>query len=125
MAKIVLSLASVFGALSVMIGAFGAHGLNNHLNKIGRNETFETAVKYQFYHTFLLLALGMLLLKFDQKIFLTSAWITTAGILVFSGSLYILCLTNVPKWGAVTPIGGLLLITGWILLFIGVIRNLP
>lgn len=114
---------SVLGALSVMIGAFGAHALKNTLTANGRLETFETAVKYQFYHVFALLILGLLLSRVDHKLLHYAGYSFIVGIIIFSGSLYILCLTNMGKWGAVTPIGGLFFIIGWILLFLGVLKS--
>jgi len=123
MQKIFLLAGSLFGALSVMIGAFGAHKLKNYLLNIGRMDVFETAVKYQFYHTFALLAVGLLLFKAEDKLLNYAGWCFIAGILVFSGSLYILCLTNVGKWGAVTPIGGTFFIAGWILMFLSIYKN--
>ncbi|MBX9851929.1 MAG: DUF423 domain-containing protein [Cytophagaceae bacterium] len=122
MQKLFLIISAVLGALSVMIGAFGAHKLKDHLAKIGRSDVFETAVKYQFYHTFALLALGLLLFKFQHKLLDYAGWCFIGGVIIFSGSLYILCLTNVGKWGAVTPIGGLLLIIGWVLMAWGIAK---
>lgn len=123
MQKLFLMIGSILGALSVMIGAFGAHALKNTLTSNGRLETFETAVKYQFYHVFALLIVGMLLSRIDHKLLHYSGYAFIVGIIIFSGSLYILCLTNVGKWGAVTPIGGLFLIIGWLLLFVGIFKN--
>lgn len=123
MQKLFLMIGSILGALSVMIGAFGAHALRNTLTSNGRLETFETAVKYQFYHVFALLIVGMLLSRIDHKLLHYSGYAFIVGIIIFSGSLYILCLTNVGKWGAVTPIGGLFLIIGWLLLFVGIFKN--
>lgn len=120
MQKIFLMTGSTFGALSVIIGAFGAHALKATLEASGRLETFETAVKYQFYHVFALLFLGLLMARFEHKLLNYAGYSFIIGIIIFSGSLYVLCLTNVGKWGAVTPIGGLFLIAGWVLLFIGI-----
>lgn len=123
MQKIFLLAGSALGALSVMIGAFGAHALKSMLENTGRLETFETAVKYQFYHVLALLILGLLITKFDHRLMHYAGYSFIIGIVIFSGSLYILCLSNVGKWGAVTPIGGLFLIAGWILLFLGVWKS--
>ncbi len=115
MYKLFLLIGTTASALSVAIGAFGAHALKNLLQANGRGDVFETAVKYQFYHSLALLFVGVLLLvKGDNKMLEWTGWAFTAGIIVFSGSLYILALTNVSKWGAVTPIGGTLFIAGWI-----------
>ncbi len=118
--KLFLIIATILGALSVGIGAFGAHALKATLTANNRLDVFETAVKYQFYHTLALFFTGMLLLKYQSRYFEYAGWSFIAGIAVFSGSLYILSMTNVGKWGAVTPLGGLAFISGWILLTIGI-----
>lgn len=115
---------AVLGALGVMIGAFGAHALSNMLQETGRTATFETAVKYQMYHVLALLATGLLLDRYASKWFEYAGWSYIAGIIIFSGSLYILCLSNVSKWGAVTPFGGLALIIGWAFLLLGIIKSM-
>lgn len=120
MQKFFLWVAAAQGGLAVMIGAFGAHALKNYLIQIGRVDVFETAVKYQFYHTFALLAVGILQLIKYNKFLDYSGYSFLVGSVIFSGSLYVLCITNVAKWGAVTPIGGVVLIAGWALLAVGV-----
>ena len=120
-ARIILQLAALLGALGVAIGAFGAHGLRKMLEETGRFDTFETAVRYQFYHTLALLAVGILLaLRPDIRGLSLTAWLFLGGILLFSGSLYTLCFTGITKMGAVAPIGGLLLIAGWLRLLLAV-----
>ncbi len=121
--KIVLLTAAILGGLSVGIGAFGAHALHATLEAGGRLETFETAVKYQFYHTLALLAIGILMYHLPNKQLGYAAVSMVVGIVVFSGSLYVLCLTGVRWWGAVTPLGGVALIVGWGLLFWGIYRG--
>ena len=111
------------GGLSVGIGAFGAHALRATLEAGGRLETFETAVKYQFYHTLALLAIGILMYHLPNKQLGYAAISMVVGIVIFSGSLYVLCLTGVRWWGAVTPLGGVALIVGWGLLFLGIYRG--
>ena len=123
-AKSVLILAGILGAISVGIGAFGAHGLKDLLETNGKVDTFETAVKYQFYHTLALLLLGILMLNFQQSYLTYSAYAFTGGIVVFSGSLYVLSLTNISWLGAITPIGGLGFILGWVFLVLGVSKGL-
>jgi len=123
MNKLFLVIGSITGALSVMIGAFGAHALKQRLEATGRSAVFETAVKYQFYHALALVLLGILILKMENNRMLDYAgYAFTAGIIIFSGSLYLVCLTNVGKWGAVTPFGGLALIAGWALMLIGILK---
>jgi uncharacterized membrane protein YgdD (TMEM256/DUF423 family) len=82
------------------------------LTASGRLDTYELAVRYQFYHTLALLAIGLLMEK--NPALKTSAILILSGTVVFSGSLYTLALANRPIWGAVTPVGGLLLILGWL-----------
>ncbi len=122
MQKIILLSASALGAISVMIGAFGTHALKASLEASGRLETFETAVKYQFYHTLALLAIGLLMYKLNDKLLDYAGLSMIGGVLIFSGSLYILCMSGIRWLGAITPIGGLLMIVGWILLFWAVAR---
>lgn len=123
-AKTVLIIAGILGALSVGIGAFGAHALQDTLTANGRLDTFETAVKYQFYHTLALLLLGILMLNFDQSYLNYAAYAFVAGTVIFSGSLYTLSLTNMTWLGAITPIGGLGFILGWVFLVLGVSKGL-
>ena len=123
-ASSILKTAAIFGILSVGIGAFGAHGLKPMLLESGRLETFETAVKYQFYHTLALFGLGLLaLIRPNWKGISLSFWGFTSGILIFSGSLYVLCLVGITWMGAITPIGGVAFILGWIGLAIGAFQS--
>ena len=109
----VLLAGAVLGLLGVALGAFGAHALKPFLLESGRLDTFETAVKYQFYHALALMIISVLMLVKNPRILKIAASLMLAGVTIFSGSLYILCLTNVGAWGAVTPIGGVLMIAGW------------
>jgi uncharacterized membrane protein YgdD (TMEM256/DUF423 family) len=113
-----IKIAAIFGALAVAIGAFGAHALKPILLESGRLDTFETAVKYQFYHTFALLFIGILRMKIESKNLVWASNAMIIGIIIFSGSLYVLCLTGLSFLGAITPIGGLLFIVGWILILV-------
>ncbi|HWA33790.1 MAG TPA: DUF423 domain-containing protein [Cyclobacteriaceae bacterium] len=112
--RIILVIASILGFFAVAIGAFGAHALKATLEANGRAETFELGTRYQFYHALALLVAGILAEKFPGMS--TAAILFAAGTIVFSGSLYILSLTGQTMWGAVTPIGGLLLLGGWALM---------
>ncbi|MBP7080260.1 MAG: DUF423 domain-containing protein [Rhodocyclaceae bacterium] len=110
--RTILIAATLMGALAVCLGAFAAHALKATLVANGRLDTFELAVRYQFYHTAALLAVGILYEKFPR---LGSAAIFfILGTLIFSGSLYMLSLSSQTFWGAVTPFGGAALITGWL-----------
>ncbi len=124
MQKLFLILGSAFGGLAVMIGAFGAHALKQILETSDRTETFETAVKYQFYHALALIFLGIIMFNLKHSIFNYAGYSFILGTIIFSRSLYILCLTGITKFGMVTPIGGLFLIAGWIFLFLGIVKTL-
>lgn len=117
--KQIIQVAAILGALAVGIGAFGAHGLEDLLAKNGRTETFETAVKYHFYHAIALLLVGIL--SNSRVGYLRgmsfSAINLIIGIIIFSGSLYILSITNITWLGAITPIGGIAFILGWVGIF--------
>lgn len=123
MAKIFLILGGSFAGLAVALGAFGAHALKSVLEVTNRMETFETGIKYQFYHALALLVLGLLMQKFDHRMFTWAGYSFVAGIILFSGSLYILSLSGVTKWGAVTPLGGIAFLIGWITLIIGITKS--
>ena len=111
-------LASTFGALSaavaVALGAFGAHALRSRLEPRDL-EIFETAVRYQMYHALALLAAGWLLARGGTGAS-TAAWAFVAGTVIFCGSLYLMVATGHRWLGAVTPLGGVALILGWLLL---------
>lgn len=120
--------AAILGALSVAIGAFAAHNLKGLISNYAL-EIFETAVKYQFYHVFGLLAVGILYKEFPGRTLKWSGRLFIIGIMLFSGSLYILAFIKAAvlpgyNWiGAITPFGGLCFILGWIFLFFGVAKK--
>ncbi len=121
--KQILLTASVLGFLGVALGAFGAHALKEILTENGRLDTYELAVRYHFYHALALLAVGILMDKFSGSGFKVSASLFLIGILLFSGSLYALCLLNVTKIALITPVGGVFLLAGWATLFISVFKS--
>lgn len=122
--KNILTIAGISGAFVVGLGAFGAHGLEPILIQNGRLDTFETAVSYHFYHTLGLLGLGILaLIQPEWKGLSLAAWGMFLGILIFSGSLYILSLSGITWLGAITPIGGVGFILGWLALAYAVLKN--
>ena len=120
----VLKTAALLGAATVGLGAFGAHGLKDFLVANGRLDTFDTAVTYQFYHTLALLAIGILFDKYNSKWLRYSAVSIIIGIIIFSGSLYVLCFTGITVLGAITPFGGVALILGWLFLFMSIKHSL-
>ncbi|HLG40871.1 MAG TPA: DUF423 domain-containing protein [Chitinophagaceae bacterium] len=128
MHKTYLSIAALLGAIAVALGAFGAHGLK----KIVPEETvatFQTGVQYQMYHTFALLAAGILFEKFSGKWIKWAGICFITGIVLFSGSLYTLTIlkateqTGLRGIGIITPFGGVLFIAGWLFLFLGIMKK--
>ena len=120
--KVWIILGSLLAALSVLVGAFGAHGLKSRVSP-NDLEIFETGVRYQMYHALGLILIGFIGFHFRQDILTTPAYLLLTGTFIFSGSLYILVLTNIRWFGAVTPIGGLCFIAGWILLSLNIYKS--
>lgn len=118
-----LLIASFSGVLAVSLGAFGAHALKPLLVENGRLDTFELAVRYHFYHTLALLAIGLLMDRYNPKTLSLSALFMLIGMLLFSGSLYVLAILNTTSVALITPIGGVFLIGGWGLLFYTVLKR--
>jgi uncharacterized membrane protein YgdD (TMEM256/DUF423 family) len=115
-------LAALLLALATLVGALGAHGLKPRLTA-DRYEVLQTAVLYQFLHSLGLLGLGLLSDRLRRPLVHLAAWLVLAGIVLFSGSLYLL-LSGAPRLlGAVTPIGGLCLIGGWGLAALALLRS--
>jgi uncharacterized membrane protein YgdD (TMEM256/DUF423 family) len=111
-----LALGALLAGLAVGIGAFGAHALKPMLQASGLAETFETAVRYHFYHALGLLLLGLAQSRWPEaKRLGKAALLMATGIGVFSGSLYLLCLSGMRWLGAVTPLGGLAFMAAWAL----------
>lgn len=112
------ALGSLFGFAAFALGAFGSHGLKD---KLGSAElsTFEIAVRYQMYHALALLMVAWASGFFSSSLIPVAGYLFAVGILIFSGSLYILVASGVKWWGAVTPIGGVILLIGWLFLFLG------
>ena len=120
--------AALLGALSIILGAFGAHALKE-IFTADILQVYETAVRYQMYHAFALLAVGILYKEFTNKKIKLAGDLFIAGIILFSGSLYALCFIEYQHvssllWiGAITPLGGLCFIIGWLLLFAGAVKK--
>lgn len=104
---------SLLGLLGVALGAFGAHALKELLVENGRLETYELAVRYQFYHSLALLLIGSLSEKFGTSILRWAALFIFIGVVLFSGSLFAFALTNVKGFAMITPLGGVLMLIGW------------
>ena len=113
MANLFISLAAFSGMLAVAFGAFGAHALKNRLDEYALG-VYETAVQYHFYHSLALLAVGLMAMYQPQSMLLkSSGWLFALGLVIFSGSLYVLALSGLKWLGAITPLGGLAFIAGW------------
>lgn len=128
MHKGLLITASILGSLSVALGAFAAHGLKNYISN-NAIATFETGVRYQFYHVFAILAVAILYKEYSNTGIQNAGWLFLAGTILFSGSLYVLSILQGAvqpgyKWiGAITPFGGLCFIAGWIWVLVAIIRH--
>jgi uncharacterized membrane protein YgdD (TMEM256/DUF423 family) len=116
-----LAAAGLLIALATVLGAFGAHALKAHLSQ-DKLQVYETAVRYHFLHALGLLAIGVLLRSLDGELLRWSAALVFAGIVLFSGSLYLLTFGAPRLVGIITPVGGLALIAGWILFAATVLR---
>ena len=110
-----------FCALSVVMGAFGAHSLKNKLSQYSMS-IYDKAVLYQFFHAIAILFVAVLNKIFNTQDFSISGILLIIGILLFSGSLFILAITDMKWLGAITPIGGTLFIVGWLILFIKILK---
>jgi uncharacterized membrane protein YgdD (TMEM256/DUF423 family) len=121
--KIFLLLGSVNAALAVGLGAFGAHGLRSRLSE-DLLSTYQTGVQYHFYHALGLFAVALVAsLLPDSALVKWSGWLMLAGILLFSGSLYLLSITGIRWLGAITPLGGVAFISAWLLLAVAVAKG--
>lgn len=129
MHKPFLTFGAFFGLLSIILGAFGAHALQDIVIDEKILHGFQTGVQYQMYHALALLATGVLYEKFPAKLLRWAGNLFISGIILFSGSLYILTALNgkggnlAKIIGPVTPIGGILFIVGWLFLVIVFLRN--
>ena len=111
---------AVSGMIAVAAGAFGAHAMKGRVSP-ELVETFQTGAHYQMYHALALLALGLALGRGTGPVAVWAGWLFIVGSIVFSGSLYALALTGARWWGAVTPIGGVCLILGWVVFAWGIV----
>jgi uncharacterized membrane protein YgdD (TMEM256/DUF423 family) len=107
-----LRIAACLGFLGVGLGAFGAHALKGHFEENGNEAIWETAVFYHLLHAIVLLVLALAPLDLRK----VACWCFVSGIVIFSGSLYVLAVTGVAAFGALTPFGGALLLAGWVII---------
>lgn len=122
MSRLFLALGALAAGIGVALGAFGAHGLESRVTP-ERLQTFETGVRYHMYHALALLVVGWAAAQFPGWPLQAAGYLFLAGLVLFSGSLYLLVLTDTPWLGAVTPLGGVAFIVGWALLAWGVLRG--
>ncbi len=123
LSQTLMALAALYGFLGVALGAFGAHGLKDRL-PADLMSVWHTAVQYHFWHTLALFGVGILLAQGNTSKWLpVSGWLFAAGILIFSGSLYVLCLSGMRWLGAITPIGGTLWLIAWACLCYGSVKG--
>ena len=128
MHKLFLGLGTFLAGLGVVLGAFGAHGLKKLVGP-DTVATYQTGVQYQMYHAFALLLVGILYERLQSNLLNYAGALFIAGIVLFSGSLYLLVSlkamnkVTLPWLGPITPVGGLFFIAGWILLLISVLKK--
>lgn len=122
MERLFFATGSIAGFFAVALGAFGAHGLRTRLTPEAL-AIFEIGVRYQMYHAAALIAAAWACTKWPGAWAKASGWLFIAGIAVFSGSLYVLALTGTKWLGAVTPVGGLVLLAGWVCLAVAAVRR--
>lgn len=123
MDRVFFILASLFGALGVGLGAFGAHALRERLTA-DLLVTFETGVRYQMYHALALVAVVVALGRWpESSLAVAAGWLFVAGIILFSGSLYGLALLDIRILGAITPLGGVAFIGAWLCLLLAAWRG--
>jgi len=130
MQKTFLLAGTLLGALAVILGAFGAHALKAKIS-LDNLQIFETGVRYQFYHALALLLLALLFDKISPGSAQIAGYCFIAGVILFSGSIYLLAtreLFGIDSWkkilGPITPLGGLSLISGWLLFFMAVLKGM-
>ena len=127
MERLFLALAGLNGFLGVMLGAFGAHGLRNALANASdaarRIEVWETAARYQLIHALALGLLAALGARFQAQALPMAGYLFQTGIILFSGSLYIVAFTGIRGFGAITPFGGLCFLAGWISVIVAAIKQ--
>ncbi len=120
--RLFIAIASVLAGVAVALGAFGAHALRDVLDA-NDLAIFETAVRYQMYHALALLAVAWAWTRWDSQLLVVAGWCFVGGSVVFSGSLYALVLTGQRALGAITPVGGVAFLVGWVLFCLAALRR--
>lgn len=119
---ITIAIGALFAGLAVGIGAFGAHALKGKFAEERYEQTFETGVRYQMYHSLAILIIGLLMgLVGELKLLEFATYLMIGGMVLFSGSLYVLSVTGIRKLGAITPIGGVCFLAGWVCIIVEIL----
>ncbi|CAH0127542.1 MULTISPECIES: DUF423 domain-containing protein [Bacillales] len=121
--KLFIILGALNGFIAVALGAFGAHGLEGKIPD-KYLETWQTAVQYQMFHAVGLLVIGLLAGKISSPLINWSGWLMLIGIILFSGSLFVLSVTQIKVLGAITPLGGVSFLVAWVLMIIAAYKYL-
>lgn len=123
LAKIFIALGSLNAALAVLLGAFGAHELKSKLSGASL-AIYQTGIHYHMYHALGLILVGIIIMQnAPSNTFRWSGWLMLTGIILFSGSLYLLSITNIRWLGVITPFGGMAFIIAWLVLLTGILRT--
>jgi len=122
MERIFLFLGALSAFIGVAAGAFGAHGLTGRISS-DMLAVFEVGVRYQMYHAFALIITAWVQTKWPSPMVIAAGWCFAVGTLLFSGSLYLLSLSGLKWLGAITPVGGVAFLAGWVLLALGVLKT--
>jgi uncharacterized membrane protein YgdD (TMEM256/DUF423 family) len=124
MDKLFFVLGAISTGIGVALGAFGAHGLRARL-AVDMLQTFETGVRYHMYHALALFVVVFAITRWQQSVgwSVAAGWLFVVGLFLFSGSLYLLAITGVRWLGAITPLGGVAFIAGWVCLVVAAIRG--
>ena len=120
--RLVIILGALIAGSAVLFGAFGAHGLKTRISIEDLN-IFETAVRYQMYHALGILIFGVMGYFIPHETLIIPAWFLIVGVIIFSGSLYLMIFTQERWLGAITPIGGFFLVIGWIIFTINIYKS--
>jgi uncharacterized membrane protein YgdD (TMEM256/DUF423 family) len=121
MNKLFILIGSFLGFTGVALGAFGAHGLKSIVSA-EMLSIFETGVRYQMYHAFALLLTAIFNKYFSHRLLVYAGWFFVLGIILFSGSLYVMALTEIRSLGMITPLGGICFLTGWLMQFLAAFK---
>jgi len=114
---------ALLGGVAVVLGAFGAHGLEDYLVEYKQTANYETAVRYQMFHALALVLVGILAERRPTSTLRVAGWCFLAGVVIFSGALYGIALMRFSKLGMIAPIGGALLIAGWVALAVSALHR--